>query len=846
MAANPKMSMNDYQVSKVIGEGAYGRAILCTHKATKTQVVIKEIALNNLSCQEQREAKKETKVLSLLHHPNIISYRGSFMQNNKLHIVMDYADGGDLFEQIQKAKMTHFSEDKVLDWFVQICLALKHIHDRKILHRDIKCQNIFLMKNGVIKMGDFGIAKVLDHTTQLSKTAIGTPYYLSPEICQGKAYNAKSDVWSLGCVLYELCTLQHAFDSNCMNGLIMKILRSKHAPIPYFYSANLRNLVDSLLQKAPNKRPSINGILRLDFIHQRIGNLLSQTMQQIEFSHTVFHGCRGGEEPKQIPKKELAPIAENIPDNNIQQRPKVEPVRQPVQAAPKPAPVAAKPAPAPAARPAPKPALPKNDYAPPKAVQPSVPRAVVQAQKAKPKPVYHEPPPVQVNLPPAPANARPPPARQCAVQNRNDKPKKAAPPRQPEKPLSKDELQHKKNLMVIEEREKQKHLREKKEEEDRLAQEKAEKKRQEIENKMKQREMERKNKFKQLQNEERERKKHYENLEAPFKKAMAPAPVPARPKVAPKAAGGPSPKNSQPQSESDSEQEDQTPKDKKKLEVKEITKRPGKVKEREEEVRNLREEIARRRAEIRRKRAEEAKLAKENAQAAPQPVAVAVPAPDPAPVEKPKPAPAPVEQPKPKPVEEKPQPKPAPAPVEKPKPKPEPEPEPEPPHVPKQPIDHPPTIRDLDDLIHISDDEDYDDDSTNDLISLCAIANNIFNHPPSSDEDEEEEEEEIVEKKEQPKQSGGRFFFDGKELVLPMVTDRDSMNYRIEALRQFIEEGLGLDKFIETYQFITEQSDEMDEANVDKELKKILETHEQQQYLTLIQQMIVCEESDDL
>ena len=87
------------------------------------------------------------------------------------------------------------------------------------------------MKNGMIKMGDFGIAKILDHTTQFSKTAIGTPYYLSPEICEGKAYNSKSDIWSLGCVLYELCTLNHAFDSNCMNGLIMKILRAKHAPI---------------------------------------------------------------------------------------------------------------------------------------------------------------------------------------------------------------------------------------------------------------------------------------------------------------------------------------------------------------------------------------------------------------------------------------------------------------------------------------------------------------------------------------------------------------------------------------------------------------------------------------
>ncbi|OHT13795.1 hypothetical protein TRFO_16022 [Tritrichomonas foetus] len=322
-----KMSMNDFSINKVIGEGAYGRAILCTSKNDHNLVVIKEIALANLSKQEQKEAWKETKVLSLLHHPNIISYKGSFMEKNKLHIIMDYADGGDLFEQIQNAKNVQFKEDKILEWFVQICLALKHIHDRKILHRDIKCQNIFLMKNGMIKMGDFGIAKVLDHTAQLSKTAIGTPYYLSPEICQGKAYNMKSDVWSLGCVLYELCTLQHAFDAKNMNGLIMKILRSKQNPIPYSYSQNLRTLVDNLLQKVPSKRPSINQILKLDFIRAKIGKFLSATIQKIEFSHTVFHGVKGGETPANVnPDKEIPSIPEG---NNIPKQPEIQNVKDP-------------------------------------------------------------------------------------------------------------------------------------------------------------------------------------------------------------------------------------------------------------------------------------------------------------------------------------------------------------------------------------------------------------------------------------------------------------------------------------------------------------------------------------
>ncbi|XP_022786792.1 serine/threonine-protein kinase Nek5-like [Stylophora pistillata] len=116
-------------------------------------------------------------------------------------------------------------EDQVLDYFVQICLGLKHVHDRKILHRDLKSQNIFLTKNGIVKLGDFGIARVLHSTMELARTCIGTPYYLSPEICENKPYNNKSDIWSLGCVLYELLTLKHAFEAGNMKNLVLKIIR---------------------------------------------------------------------------------------------------------------------------------------------------------------------------------------------------------------------------------------------------------------------------------------------------------------------------------------------------------------------------------------------------------------------------------------------------------------------------------------------------------------------------------------------------------------------------------------------------------------------------------------------
>ncbi|OHT14679.1 Serine/threonine-protein kinase Nek5 [Tritrichomonas foetus] len=295
-------SSDEYLVQSVIGEGSYGRALLCKEKNSGQLIVVKEISFANLTEEECKESRKETHILSKLHHPNIIGFRGSFLEKNIFHIVMDYADGGDLGQKI--ANQTEpFSEDQVLDWFVQLCLALKHCHDRKILHRDLKTQNVFLTQKGLVKLGDFGISKILEHTTSFAKTSIGTPYYLSPEICEGRPYNEKSDIWSLGCVLYEICTLKHPFDSNCINGLIVKIIRCRPAPIPKCYSANLQGIIDSLLQKQPSKRPKINQILKMPLIQERITKLLSQTIAKLEFAHTVFHGLAGGETPAVIPEK---------------------------------------------------------------------------------------------------------------------------------------------------------------------------------------------------------------------------------------------------------------------------------------------------------------------------------------------------------------------------------------------------------------------------------------------------------------------------------------------------------------------------------------------------------------
>ncbi|RNA05217.1 serine threonine- kinase Nek1-like isoform X1, partial [Brachionus plicatilis] len=284
------MTWSDYVKVKKIGEGAFGSAWLVKNKKDNKDYVVKKINVAKMPTKEREEAKKEVSVLAQMNHPNIVSYIDSFEEDGNLCIVMDYCDGGDLYTKIQSMRGNPINEDQILDWFVQIALALKHVHDRKILHRDLKSQNIFLTKSGVIKLGDFGVAKVLNNTSEFARTAIGTPYYMSPEICNHMSYNNKSDVWSLGCILFEMTNMKHPFEANNLKMLICKIIRGTYDQVNPRYSYEMRNLVASMLKKNPRERPSVNGILRKPFIMRRCARFLTNEEMQDEFSHTVLHG----------------------------------------------------------------------------------------------------------------------------------------------------------------------------------------------------------------------------------------------------------------------------------------------------------------------------------------------------------------------------------------------------------------------------------------------------------------------------------------------------------------------------------------------------------------------------
>eukprot|EP00929_Paragymnodinium_shiwhaense_P113612 TRINITY_DN81896_c0_g1_i2.p1 TRINITY_DN81896_c0_g1~~TRINITY_DN81896_c0_g1_i2.p1 ORF type:complete len:974 (-),score=149.96 TRINITY_DN81896_c0_g1_i2:108-3029(-) len=252
-----------------IGRGQYASAQLVRESATGVQYVAKCISLAALNEHDQDMAHQEVFLLQTLAHPYIVAYRDSFLIEgaNTLVIVMEHCEDGDLRKAIkEKAKANeYFPEDQIMTWFVQLCLALQYTHSEKVLHRDLKTSNIFL-KGGAVKLGDFGISRVLEGTTEAAVTIVGTPYYMSPEVCRSEPYSWKSDIWALGCVLYELCMLKHAFESSSLLGLVYKIVSDHYEPIPSIYSSQLNDLIRQLLMKSAESRPSINDIFANPYV----------------------------------------------------------------------------------------------------------------------------------------------------------------------------------------------------------------------------------------------------------------------------------------------------------------------------------------------------------------------------------------------------------------------------------------------------------------------------------------------------------------------------------------------------------------------------------------------------
>ena len=274
--------METYKYKALLGEGSYGRVYLVISNITKKYYAMKTIDITQLNEQQKKEALQEAKILKKLDHPNIIRLKEVFIAKKPretLNIITEFADGEDLSKKIKhNLKMNQkFPEDKILDWFTQICLAVYYIQKNKILHRDIKPQNVFLTKSSMVKLGDFGISKNLNTTWEKAVTFIGTPYYISPEIVQNQPYSFKSDIWSLGVLLYELIALKYPFDASSLPKLMIKIMKGQYMKIKdKNFSTELKNLVYMILNVNPDKRPGIKDILDMPIMKNRSAILLKE------------------------------------------------------------------------------------------------------------------------------------------------------------------------------------------------------------------------------------------------------------------------------------------------------------------------------------------------------------------------------------------------------------------------------------------------------------------------------------------------------------------------------------------------------------------------------------------
>ncbi|KAK6181203.1 hypothetical protein SNE40_009113 [Patella caerulea] len=250
-----------YILIRVLGKGAFGEAVLYRKTEDNSLVVWKEINLANCGDKERRDSQNEIDILSFLDHANIVSYYNHFIDGDTLFIEMEYANDGTLYEKIYN-QTSLFPEKTVIWYLFQMTSALAYIHEYGIIHRDIKTLNIFLTKSGLLKLGDFGISKIMQSQSGMAETLVGTPYYMSPELMQGHKYNQKSDIWALGCVLYEMLTLRRTFEASNALKLARDIVLNQQSDINSMYSQEMQKLVTQLLQKEPANRPVCEEILK--------------------------------------------------------------------------------------------------------------------------------------------------------------------------------------------------------------------------------------------------------------------------------------------------------------------------------------------------------------------------------------------------------------------------------------------------------------------------------------------------------------------------------------------------------------------------------------------------------
>ena len=267
--------MERFKVLNKIGEGAYSTVYTVKRLEDQKIYALKKVKIKKLSNKEKNNALNEVRILASVNSPYIIGYKESFIDESDqtLCIIMEYADDGDLYQKIKLfiKNNTYFMEEDIWRIFIQITKGLHDLHEYDILHRDLKSANVFLFRDGTAKLGDLNVSKIT--TRGLGFTQTGTPYYASPEVWKDNPYNLKSDIWSLGCVFYELIMLKTPFKAASMKELYKKVMVGEYPPIPKIFSNKFQIVIDTILKVKPEERPNTTEILEIPEVVDKIEEL---------------------------------------------------------------------------------------------------------------------------------------------------------------------------------------------------------------------------------------------------------------------------------------------------------------------------------------------------------------------------------------------------------------------------------------------------------------------------------------------------------------------------------------------------------------------------------------------
>ena len=250
--------MDKYSIIQSLGHGAFGAAYQVLNKNDNQVYVMKKISVEMASREDISKMENEAKILSSVNSEYVVKYYESFYSEHSFNIVMEFCDGSDLKKYIKehKSQKKLIEKEKIFDLILDICEGLREIHSKNLIHRDLKPDNLFMTKDSKVKIGDFGIAKQLNNPEEYAKTCFGSLLYMAPEMARNYQYNNKIDIWSLGCIIHELCTLDYCFPNQyfIFTGEYKRINQN-------VYGEDLQNLIDLLLSQDYHQRPSAEEII---------------------------------------------------------------------------------------------------------------------------------------------------------------------------------------------------------------------------------------------------------------------------------------------------------------------------------------------------------------------------------------------------------------------------------------------------------------------------------------------------------------------------------------------------------------------------------------------------------